>query len=210
MGKSRIFWNEPEFLDRQLHDVRFRKRQRAAQKLVEDQRQRVLVRASVLFLSFHLLRRHVSRSPGRRTPHRIQPTERLGLFLHHRRRNTGCDAEIDQKRYVSGDVLHEHDILRLHVPVNDTHPVRVIQRLGNRPENRKDPFPVQSVFMPALRQKPLPERPSVRIRHDEKITKVRIPKPSVKRTDVRVIERGRQVKYTAYFVHCACISLQLS
>ena len=94
--------------------------------------------------------------------------------------------------------------------MNDSHPMRVIQRLGDRTQKRKDSFPVKSVFMPALCQKPLPKRPAVRVRHDEKVAEIRIPKPSVKRADVRVAKRSSQVKNAADFVQSTGVSLKFA
>jgi len=127
--------------------------------------------------------------------HRIGPAERLRVGRHVFRPNARGDAEIDQNRRFA----HNHDILRLHIAVEDAVSVRKVKSRGKRAENRKEFFERKSIFMSRLPFEPVPQSPAVRVLHDKKVAKIRVDIPSQKRTDARVIQIFRKVKNTADF-----------
>ena len=123
---------------------------------------------------------------------------RIGLLcIRHfpLRTDARRNAEIDQNRFFA----HNHDILRLHIAVEDAVSVRKVKSRGKRAENRKEFFERKSIFMSRLPFEPVPQSPAVRVLHDKKVAKIRVDIPSQKRTDARVIQIFRKVKNTADF-----------
>ena len=109
----------------------------------------------------------------------------------HRLRDAEIDEPRDRQRRVS---RAEHDVLRLHVPVDDVSNVHRVQRRRNLLKNGQNRLRGQTVFVTRLTLKPLLERFPLRVPHDEKVTENGVLKAVQKRADVRVVQLFRQVE----------------